>query len=51
VRELERFIGEAEALPRAPAEVTEAVQDARRRIEEIRAKVRRGAGDDGPTQA
>jgi hypothetical protein len=51
VRELESFIQKAEALPRPPAEVTEAVQDARRRIEVIRAKVRRGAGDDGPGAA
>ena len=51
VRELESFIQKAEALPRAPAEVNEAVQDARGRIEVIRSKVRRGAGDDGPGTA
>jgi hypothetical protein len=48
VRELEGFIQKAQALPRPPAEITEAVQDAQRRIEEIRAKVRRGAGSGGP---
>lgn len=44
VRELEGFIQKAEALSRPSSEVTAAVQDARGRIEEIRAKVRRGAG-------
>jgi len=44
VRELEGFIGKAEALSGPPAEVAAAVEDARKRIEEIRARVRRGAG-------
>ena len=45
VRELEGFIAKAEALSGAPAQVTTAVEDARKRIEEIRARVRRGVGD------
>ena len=51
VRELEGFIEKAEALPRPSTEVTAAIQDARGRIEEIRAKVRRGAGETEPNGA
>jgi len=42
VRELEAFLEEAEALPNRPPLMEEAMSDARSRIEDIRARIRRG---------
>jgi hypothetical protein len=42
IREYEAFIGEGEALSPIPTPVNQAMEEARTRIEEIRARMRRG---------